>query len=362
MLLLVTAQLQFRSKDLCVSSDNIISVKGPGFDIQNCHERFRPFVSVAPAYLPGLLRDLETYLDSPFWGRRTAVEIVFSKIDAPLESDRQLILPEKWLGGGTEQIRNSLTEFVISQKWPEWRADQFQFLVLRDLLQKMLTGDMFYEFRAPNSNFIRSLQASSELCSIEKDNPLCANPHWSQQSPKVLTIWHFRSLLVETLYEAYRDSSLFEKHQALESIAAGVKQLPTPRLPKDLQEIQDWREWFKDTAVDFGQSLAMNPEQVNKILYLKGVTGDFGLDTLVIVSASASNEFKQKLKQSLQKKLGKGPWLVVDDKPSQSSPFLLARAQGLRLRQVISYQCGQPQPIQAQSYFVQQFDLVQDCE
>lgn len=361
-LLVVALQFQFRSKDLCVTSDNIISVKGPGFDIQNCHEHFRPFVALTPSYLPKLLRDLENFLDSPFWGRRTAMHIVFADIDSATEHGHQLILPAKWLGQDSEDIRYALTEYMISKKWPEWSEDQFQFLVFRDVLHRFLAGDMFYEFRAAKTNFIRALQTSAELCELEKKNPLCANPHWNKQSPQLLTIWHFQSLLVETLYEAYRDSSLYEKHQALEQIARGVKQLPTPTLPKDLREIQDWREWFKDTAMDFGQSLALNPEQVNKVLYLKGVTGDFGLDTLVIVSSSATPEFKQKLSATLKRQLGKGPWLVVDEQPTQHSPFLLARAQGLRLRQVISYQCGNPQPMQAQSYYVQQFDLVQDCK
>lgn len=361
-LLVIALQFQFRSKDLCVSSDSIISVKGPGFDIQNCHEHFRPFIAATPAYLPKLLRDLETFLDSPFWGHRTSLQIVFEDIDSPIEHNNQLLLPVKYLGQDSQEIRYALTEYMIGRKWPEWREDHFQFLVFRDLLHRFLSGDMFYEFRAPKTNFIRSLQTSAELCEVEKQNPLCANPHWNKQSPQLLTIWHFQSLLVETLYEAYRDSTLFEKHRALEHIARGVKQLPIPHLPKDLREIQDWREWFRATAVDFGQSLALNSEQVNKVLYLKGVTGDFGLDTLVIVSSAATPEFKHKLNESLKKKLGKGPWLVVEDKPTQHSPFLLARAQGLRLRQVISYQCGHPQPIQAQSYYVQQFDLVQDCD
>lgn len=361
-LLMVVLHFQFRSKDLCITSNNIISVKGPGFDIQNCHEHFRPYVQVVPSYVPSLLRNLESLIDSTFWGNRTAVKISFAKIETPLDAGRELILPEKWLGEDSTAIRNSLIEFMITQKWPEWSKDHFQLLVLRDFLQKALSVDPFYEFAAPDSNFIRSLQTSAELCVIEKENPLCLNPHFNKQSPKVLTIWHFKSLLVSTLYEAFRDSSLFEQRRVLEQIASGVKKLPTPSLPKDLQEIQDWRSWFKETALDFGQSFAINKEQIDKTLYLKGVTGDFGLDTLVIVSSSASLEFKEKLKESLKKKLGKGPWLVVDDKPTQHSPFLLARAQGLRLRQVISYQCGHPQELQAQSYYVQQFDLVQDCE
>lgn len=339
-----------------------MSVQGPGFDIQNCREHFRPFVTLAPPFLPSLLRDLESTLDSPFWGQRTSIKVVFSAIDAPLEMGRQLVLPEKWLQQDSKSIHNSLIEFMITQKWPQWKADHFQLLVMRDLIQKLLTSDALYEFRAPDTSFIRTLQGSADLCEVEKDNPLCANPHWNQQSPKILTIWHFKTLLVATLYEAFRDSSLFEQRKTLGLIAQGIQKLPTPSLPKDLREIQDWRTWFKETAVDFGQSLAMNQEQLAKTLYLKGVTGDFGLDTLVIVSSKASNEFKEKLKQSLKAKLGKSPWLVVDDKPTQHSPLLLARAQGLRLRQVISYQCGHRQELQAQSYYVQQFDLVQDCE
>ena len=361
-LLLAAGLFQFRSKDLCIASSNIASVQGPGFNIQSCHEPFRPFVLAAPAYVPSLLRDLESLMDSPFWGYRTVTTIVFTPVEAPLEMDRQLLLPEKWLGADRTAIRNSIVEFMIHKKWPEWGDDHFNILVLRDLIQKFLTSDSSYQFQAPTSNFIHSLQMSSELCSIEKNNPLCSNPHWSEQSPKILTIWHFQSLLVDILYEAFRDSSLSEQKNVLAKIQQGIKELPEQKLPNDLREIQDWRVWLKETAESFGRSLALDNEQIKKILYLKGVTGDFGLDTLVIVSSSATPAFKEKLKESLSKKLGRGPWLVVDDKPTKNSPFLLARAQGLRLRQVISYQCGQAQPIQAQSYFVQQFDLIQECE
>lgn len=363
LLLVVALQFQFRSKDLCISSASIISVKGPGFDIENCHEHFRPFIAVTKPYLPKLLRDLETLLDSPFWGRRAPLYIVFSNVDSVVEHNNQLVLPEAWLDQGADEIRQALTEYMISKKWPEWTNDHFQMLVLRDFIHRILASDIFYEFRAPNTNFVRSLQTASELCQHEKSNPLCANPHWNKHSPQLLTIWHFKTLLVETLYEAYRDSSLHEQHQVLQHLSRGVKKLPTPTLPKDLREIQDWREWFKNTAVDFSQSFAVNSDQLNKILFLKGVTGDFGLDTLVIVSSSVSTEFKHKLNENLKKKLGhRGPWLVVEEQPTQHSPFLLARAQGLRLRQVISYQCGHPQPFEAQSYYVKQFDLIQDCE